>query len=253
MLVALDTEETRSPARYAEREAPYHCPECLTDVILKRGKVKVPHFAHRPGDETCPNAGESIRHLFLKERLFGLLSRQSDGAEVEWPMPGLRADILATFKEQVVAFEVQVSTVALEELQDKLKRYTDLKVPCMYIIDGDLIRTNAEGEYRCPKWIRALHALNFGRVYAFSPSCNAIGQVHFRRAERWVEDAYNSEGDEVGGYSKTLRTVKIPVYGPPVDLQSLRIVTTASSKYQPFPGRYLLAQSATAPFWHKEE
>jgi competence protein CoiA len=253
MLIAHDDANARTPARLADREMPYHCPECLMNVILKRGRVKVAHYAHKPGDESCPNAGESIRHLFLKERLFGLLAQQSDGAEVEWPLPGLRADILATFKGRVVAFEVQVSAVPLEELQDKLRRYTELGIACIYVIDGDLIRTNEEQEFRCPKWIRALHALNFGRVYALSPSCSAVGQVHFRRAERWVEDAYNSEGESVGGYSKSLLTVKIPVYGPPVDLQSLRIITTTSSKYQPFPGKYLLAQSASAPFWHKEE
>lgn len=249
MLVALDRAELRTPARIALRERSYHCPQCLHDVTVKQGKVKVAHFAHKPDEHSCPNAGESLRHLLLKERLYDLLIPHCERCELEWMLPGLRADILARMASKLIAFEIQVSALPLEEMQEKMRRYTALRVACIYVVDGDAIKVNADGEFRCPKWIRALHALYYGRVYAFTPSCSTIGQVHFIRAERWVEDAHNSDGDEVGGYSKSLRTIKEPLYGPPVDVSQIRTMLSSSSQYQPFSGRFLLGHFKTQRFW----
>lgn len=46
----------------------FGCPDCRGEVVLKRGRVVVPHFAHRPGAD-CESAGESIRHLLAKQIL----------------------------------------------------------------------------------------------------------------------------------------------------------------------------------------
>ena len=42
----------------------YTCPECTKSVILKRGAVKTPHFAHK-GSHSC--TGESLVHMSTKE------------------------------------------------------------------------------------------------------------------------------------------------------------------------------------------
>jgi competence protein CoiA-like protein len=41
----------------------FRCPECGWGVVLKRGRVKVSHFAHLPAGPSCGSAGESVEHM----------------------------------------------------------------------------------------------------------------------------------------------------------------------------------------------
>ena len=47
MYTALLNEESVTARDCTDRTLDYLCPECRSQVILKRGKIKVPHFAHK--------------------------------------------------------------------------------------------------------------------------------------------------------------------------------------------------------------
>ena len=51
----------------AEKGADFSCPLCDTEVVLKRGDVRRPHFAHKP-DTKC--SGEGIRHKVAKQMIY---------------------------------------------------------------------------------------------------------------------------------------------------------------------------------------
>ena len=50
-----------------ERKTPgLLCPDCGGSLIVRKGDIRVPHFAHASGDE-CRTAGETVLHLMAKE------------------------------------------------------------------------------------------------------------------------------------------------------------------------------------------
>ena len=51
----------------AEKGGAFSCPLCDTEVVLKRGDVRRPHFAHKP-DTGC--SGEGIRHKVAKQMIY---------------------------------------------------------------------------------------------------------------------------------------------------------------------------------------
>lgn len=46
----------------SKKEGPFKCLECSGDFILKQGKIKVFHFAHRHLSPGCSGGGESALH-----------------------------------------------------------------------------------------------------------------------------------------------------------------------------------------------
>jgi len=72
----------------APREAAYFCLACHERVVLRRGQVRRPHFAHR-ADSQCAATGESIEHAAFKGLLAaGLRRHQSFTAQMKCPACG---------------------------------------------------------------------------------------------------------------------------------------------------------------------
>ena len=51
----------------AEKGQNFSCPICDSEVVLKRGEVRRPHFAHKP-DTVC--SGEGVRHKVAKQMIY---------------------------------------------------------------------------------------------------------------------------------------------------------------------------------------
>lgn len=69
MLIAHDENGARLIAsRALPARRTYTCPSCGAGVVLKPGRVKIPHFAHAPGSD-CPASGEGVLHLMAKKAL----------------------------------------------------------------------------------------------------------------------------------------------------------------------------------------
>lgn len=60
---AIDGDGRVHPAEDAPRGDAYTCPQCHKPLVLKRGVVMQPHFAHRPEDE---HSGETFLHHVAK-------------------------------------------------------------------------------------------------------------------------------------------------------------------------------------------
>src|SRR6056300_909860 len=60
----------------AEKGLDYNCPGCGESVIVKKGDVKIHHFAHKPGERDCKfydHPGESEIHKMSKHIIADLL------------------------------------------------------------------------------------------------------------------------------------------------------------------------------------
>ena len=92
------------------------CPGCKQAVVLKKGRVKIPHFAHRRAACDSFSEGETREHLHNK----ALMQRWS-GGQLEAYLPELqqRPDVLW----RRVAIEVQCSRLSLERLVERVVNY----------------------------------------------------------------------------------------------------------------------------------
>ena len=62
----------------AEKGLDYICPGCKAPVILRRGEIKAPHFAHKPGERDCKfydHPGEGEVHKMAKYTIADLLRK----------------------------------------------------------------------------------------------------------------------------------------------------------------------------------
>ena len=59
----------------AEKGQDFSCPKCDSEVILKRGDIRVPHFAHK-SDTGC--SGEGVRHKVAKQMIYLMYRRSID-------------------------------------------------------------------------------------------------------------------------------------------------------------------------------
>ena len=177
MVVGLTSEGNRIIAWDARKEgAAFYCPECEERVTLKKGEIRIHHFAHRPG-AVCPNAGESMRHLAIKQSLF-LALREYEGCgrcALERVLPGVRPDLSLRIGGTPVAIEIQLSSVPAAEISRRLLSYTDLGIYCLWITGRDDIAGWPESKYAMTReWERFLHSLYRRRVYYWKCGATVI-------------------------------------------------------------------------------
>lgn len=121
MLVALTEDLTsRVQARYVvSRSASYFCPKCRKDVILRKGRIRIPHFAHRPDPNCNWGLGESEEHRQCKTEIFDALLKVANVKNVilEHSIGASRPDVYAEIDNRPVAIEVQLSKLSLDEIK----------------------------------------------------------------------------------------------------------------------------------------
>lgn len=206
-------------ARDVEKSAgPFECPACGDEMILRKGTKRVHHFAHKPPVTCIYGMGETAAHLNAKLQLYDALSNDPG---VEWVKleesleDGQRPDLLfrpTKYKGLVeVAIELQRSNLTPQEVIRRTAAYAEKGITILWLIVGKLPGPGAE--LRPPAWMKALHAIYFGRIFYYGGVEPATGRAfavayHLGEVERYIESAYNSAGEEVGGYYKTLKAIK---------------------------------------------
>lgn len=131
MFIAL-LDGSRVEAGAADRGRDYRCPnpDCGAELILKRGLLKVPHFAHKARTD-CPWRGETELHARAKLALARTWRARGYLTDVEVVVPGSpaiggdrRTDALVVGPNgRRYAFEVQRSSITLAELQARALFY----------------------------------------------------------------------------------------------------------------------------------
>ena len=167
----------------AEKGQDFLCPICDNEVILKRGEVRRPHFAHKP-DTGC--SGEGVRHKVAKQMIY-LMYRRSidtpmtsigvfrrcpncsqhaiciqgrtgydDDVKCEVNVGGYRVDI-ALFRngKPTYGIEIQDTHPVDDEKWDAFKK---LGFPCIEVEAKDVIYM---WEYDLKSWRQPLPKLSF--------------------------------------------------------------------------------------------
>lgn len=204
----------------AKTDGPFTCPACLCQTILKRGRVKIPHFAHEPGVNCPESQGETPLHLQTKMAIFKALCASPAcgpgkcGPEIRLTL-GNRfqvADILARIGSELVAIEIQRSVITPDAIIKRTLFYTERDIATLWVVPrnfnvparwDDEIGAWHPGRLRINQTERFLWRLYYGHLYSFDGS--GIVPVSLAPATTFVD--YTDYG---GGYHKTLKSYKCP-------------------------------------------
>jgi len=200
-------------------------------MFLKKGTVRVHHFAHRPPVECAYANGETMEHMRAKEEIYTALksSPRVTKLAIEAPIQkngiGARPDVrFALDGDTFVAVEFQRASLDPREIERRTINYFKLKVHVLWVTSWPPKLTPYE-RYRPRETERYLHALYFGHVFMWHP-VEGLRAVHFDKYKIDVEerDYYDGDGEEQsgGGYSYVSRQVVTPRVKGCLELLSLR-------------------------------
>jgi competence protein CoiA len=217
MLCAVNEKNEKLYAWNTEKnEAPFFCPECNDECVLRKGKIRIDHFAHKPPINCEYGSGESEIHYQIKRELYEYLSKQNncDRCDIERSLDGVRPDISLHINGKRVAIEIQNSKIDIRLIYKRMVRYSALKIYVLWIIpknEPDLIEHNGEYVHRIKEWELYLHALGFGKVYYWQGD-SQVKAYHMgeHKLEKEYSEFYSPEGElqSYGGYSYYAKRMK---------------------------------------------
>jgi competence protein CoiA len=222
MLVANDENGSRCIAWETEKyQAPFHCPECLAEVTLKKGLKKEHHYAHKPPTTCLYGTTESQLHLHTKREIYKILVNHPKCTKValERKLNGVRPDISLFIDKTAVAIEVQCGTIDIYDIICRTKRYAEFNIYLLWLIPHSEPTTSwREKEYsyvhRIKEWEKFIHAMNFGQLYYWQGGA-FVQAYEFKPFEIYVEETeWYGEYGEVrygGGYTKSAKALRVPV------------------------------------------
>ena len=138
MLIALDKDgKTINLLDSTSINGPFYCPACKTPLRLKKGKIKIPHFAH-VSLQNCDSwsENESAQHLGLKLSLYQWF-KEKEKVELEKYVPEIKqtADLLVNDK---LAIEIQCSPLSLQRLEERTVSYKEMGYYVLWLQGRDL-------------------------------------------------------------------------------------------------------------------
>lgn len=203
-------------------EAPFTCPECAEQVILRKCRTKVDHFAHKPPVSCQYGHGETEAHRNCKTAIFQALQQCPNVTklELERHLKEVRPDVSCYINGVPVAIEVQISALSYDTILRRTEIYARKKIYLLWVaqwqpgLDG--------GQRYAPKlWERWCHAAYFGRVYYWTTD-RLVVPYHFApwHLEVPLSEWHDSSGDEqsAGGYMRVSKRYRTPQEGRPLDL-----------------------------------
>lgn len=114
----------------------YACPVCNQEVHLRRGKIKVAHFAHCRGAGCSYGEGETEEHLLGKLQIHQWLAQKGITARVEYYLSKIsqRPDIMFQWRGQQVVIEFQCSPLSVQRIRERNQGYRFLGIhPYWYL------------------------------------------------------------------------------------------------------------------------
>lgn len=202
-------------------DGPFYCPECYSDVVLRKCIEKIDHFAHQSRLTPIHSSKESELHDTCKRTILEyLLKKYPEGSwDKERAIPArpkdniqkLQPDISGRINKQGLAIEVQLSTLSIGEILKRTLTYKRRNIAILWIVP--LLKPIGQEQFRPRLFERYLHSMYFGRVYYWWADLkHQVIPVHYANAKRaipyaeWYEDG---ELKQVGGYDKFYKTIKL--------------------------------------------
>lgn len=217
MLTAIQNDK-KIIAWQAQKElGSFVCPECNTEVIFKRGKIKSPHFAHL-ANANCQWSGESEIHLRIKRELYEALSKESDcfRCELERQLNGVRPDVSLYIGRFPVAIEIQRSNIRIETIIQRTMRYAELGIYLLWILPE--LKQDEEQACKVRDWHKYLYRLFYSKLYIWQSGATVM-PIKLEPYYYYINEYEDWEtGQTYGGYSKPAQTKRIVIEEQPINI-----------------------------------
>lgn len=209
-------------ARNVNKEGgPYRCQGCGEVLTLKKGRVVVHHFAHRPPFTCDWGARESAEHLEAKLAIHDALRADPAVTDVRLEAPvgdAAVADVLAKIRGQWVAIEVQRSELTAASIAQRTANYHARGVSVLWVaLTGP---ESTDDRYSPSVWERWVHFAYYGRIYYWTQG-QTVTPYHLGEHTLYVApSSWFKHGDlhYGGGYERPSRRWRIPHRGAPVQI-----------------------------------
>lgn len=231
MLTAL-LDGTRVYATRAEKGGNYRCPGCAAEMILRKGEVRIHHFAHRP-EITCGwGTGETEAHLEAKLSLYNAFKDRSLRAEAEWIVPHLggdrRADVFIwEMGAGPIALELQHSSISLAEIAARTESYMAAGIAVIwlpFLEPAAMAEATSTGALRIARYLprpfeRWIESFTHGPVWYWCPLDSSLYRGRFDPYVEWSEsatwtDRRGSVQVDKGSWERVPRYATLVLEGP---------------------------------------
>ncbi|MEI7532887.1 MAG: competence protein CoiA family protein [Verrucomicrobiae bacterium] len=199
----------------------YRCPDCESTVVLKKCRLKIDHFAHKPPITCTYGSGESETHRRCKLGLFRALQTRPEVThlKLERSLKTIRPDVSFRLGELRVAIEVQISSLTLETIIRRTEEYAKRGIALIWLAQwSDKVIAS---KYTPLSWEKWVHAAQFGRIYYWKEGLTVI-PIHFGEHYLWQDGSewYTPEGEHksVGYYWKNSKRFVKPIKGRELNL-----------------------------------
>jgi competence protein CoiA len=204
MLVGLSNDGNRVIARDAIRDDKFFCPSCNEPLVLKKGEIKIHHFAHK-ADSTCLYAGETLEHLSTKLQIYDALLKYSrvNNSQLETNVGNIRPDIVFDLANNCgvdrIGIEIQNSPIELTDIRRRNAEYAKLNMAVLWMLPNTLIpkfnkNTKDYKVMECDtaEWQRNIHNLYDEKIYFYVEHLSVF-PVHFYNVTREYSDKFIKE------------------------------------------------------------
>lgn len=142
MLIAMGNKHLVVASEDIQAKGNYRCPGCQQPVLLRHGKHRIPHFAHKKHALCGFSEGETLEHLQGKKQIYQWLkiNKWCPQLEVYLPQIEQRPDILLKRKSQRIAIEFQCSPLSLERMLERNTGYQQAGITVWWILGAPYFR-----------------------------------------------------------------------------------------------------------------
>jgi len=219
-----------------KEHGPFYCPECLSEVIIRKCFEKVDHFAHRASQTPVIRKKDSDLHSKCEQVFIEYFQRTYPNGKWETERP-IKADVKKGLSEVIpdlsgriivgekafpVAIEIQKTPYTVNRILKKTTEYYKRGVYVLWIVP--LRKKMEEKPIRPRLFEKFLHGLYFGKIYYWYEELgHQVIPVHFSPTSRWIEPSSwydRSYGEERsgGGFHYYYRTIKAPKIQSPISI-----------------------------------
>ncbi|SIS56990.1 competence protein CoiA [Phaeovulum vinaykumarii] len=249
MLVA-DCEGKRIDAFTAQKGPTYSCPECRGEVVLKKGRKVVHHFAHKPPTTCTWATGETRAHMEAKAIVADALKTRGLRVELEYvvnTLPGdRRADVMAWSPNgQLIAFELQHTPIGIDEIERRASSYASANIAQIWIPflspkvwdegyphnGGWFVQRYTPRSFE--RWVHGLNGKN--GMWMYDPKEQEFWLGRLASHQQYInETSWFSEGGEenfAGGYYKYSKRFRELTLNGPHKATDLRIAVSTRKAF----------------------
>mgnify|MGYP002656228849 FL=1 len=133
MFYAKDDNEILMNARNANRNCDYKCPHCQNKVILKKGPMKISHFAHVHRNSNFCDKGETYEYYMFKYELAQQLDKLDYHVVIE-PYISQCYQYPDLIINNTIAIEIQFSNITIDNIKKRSDGLAHIGFDVIWII-----------------------------------------------------------------------------------------------------------------------